>query len=212
MKPATAASPEISKPKHIPTTPANHVTLVPSDEPRLFSNVWIISESERTCNYLSQQLTDLGLCCAAQFVAKSLVSKASDVITRMHSERPDFVYVASLHHDPLHPIDRATQVAARLIITEQQQLGGQYLMESVNNKDDGRGVYVSDSWQASNHSGTLRPLWWCALGMEKPKQSYNDCSNTTVFTTLTIPMAISTCCRNTKFSGRSILPSRLPNS
>ena len=211
--PATAASPKQLKPKRASINSTNSES---SDEPRLFSNVWIISESDRTCNYLTQQLADLGMQCTAQFAAKTLVSKMSSIITKMHSDRPDFIWITSMHHDSLHAIDSSLQVAARLIITEQQRLGGQYLMENVNNKDEGRGVYLSDSWQASNHKGTLRPLWWCALGMEKPKQFYkgqfDDCSNVTVFTTLTIPMAISTCCRNAKFTGRSIMPSRFPKS
>ena len=188
----------------------------PSATPRLFSNVWIIAESERTCNYLSQQLSEVGIRCAAQFEAKTIVNKASSIVTQMHAQRPDFIYVASLHHDPLRTIDQQIQIAARLIIAEQHRLGGQYLVENVNSKDECRGIYLSDSWQASNHSGVLRPLWWCALGMEKAKQvskwQLSDCSNTTVFTTLAIPISISSCCRNSKFTGRSILPSRPPKA
>ena len=187
-----------------------------SDSPRLFSNVWIVSESDRTCNYLQTQLTELGMQCTAQFTAKTLDHKMSSIITKMHAERPDFIWITSLHHDALHPINKSMQVAARLIVTEQQRLGGQYLLENVNVKDEDRGVYISDAWQASNHLGTLRPLWWCGLGMAKPKQLYkgqfDDCSNVTVFTTLSIPMAISNCCKNAKFTGRSIMPSRFPKA
>ena len=101
----------------------------PSATPRLFPNVWIIAESERTCNYLSQQLSEVGIRCAAQFEAKTIVNKASSIVTQMHSQRPDFIYVASLHHDPVRTIDQQIQIAARLIIAEQHRLGGQYLVE-----------------------------------------------------------------------------------
>ena len=178
-----------------------------------FSTVWVVAESARSCNYLQSQLQNLGVRQCSTFVASELIPNMSKLLTALHTERPDFVWISSLHHDPLHPLDDKVRVAARLVIAEQHGMGGQFLMENANQIDDGRGVHLSSNWQAMNQRGTIYPVWWCALGLVKPKMGSNriqNCAYVSVFTSLSVPSTLTVCCSNDKFTGRSVLPSRYP--
>ena len=188
--------------------PAEIAQLMP-----MFSKVWIISESERTSTFLQEQLQKLGIICARSYLATTIAPKMSEILTKMHAERPDFVWISSLHHDAMHPLDEKVRIAARLIIAEQHGMGGQFLLENVNMNNDGRGIYLSSEWQASNCRGTSNPIFWCSMGLVKPKLASNrvqNCALVQVFTSLRVPITLQSCCSNSKLTGRSVLPSRYP--
>ena len=195
----------------------NHSTTASHpDKATGFSSVWIVAESERTCNFLRNQLAHSGITTKRTFIANEISKDMSQILTNMHAERPDFVWISSLHHDSTHPLDERTQTAAKLLITEQHSLGGEFLLENVSQYREARGIPITSEWQAANHRGTGSSIWWCALGLVRPgkiSQKIKDCAYVNVFTSLHVPQSLNQCCNsNSKVTGRSLLPARLPKS
>ena len=101
-------------------TPELPKTLPP---PLPFSpTVWVISESERTCNFLQSQLRDRDFECSETYTVADMNSSMSLMLTKLRERKPDLIWISSLHHDNKSRISDATQIAARLLISEQHSL------------------------------------------------------------------------------------------
>ena len=213
--PTIHATTEIQNNSVLPSQP--DVQSASNSDPRIspISSVWVISDSVRTCNYLKLQAESLGLKVVASLTAEQLDNKMSKVLTDLNSDQPSLVWISNLNSDSTKTVPERLQIAVRLLAATQHSLGGQFLVENANSEDGSRGVYLNSDWQATNHRGTYRQIWWCALGLDKPNRdmkSVKHCAVMNVFATIHVPDRVLHCCKQTKYTGRSILPSRFPKA
>ena len=179
------------------------------------TSVWLVSDSIRTCNYLQQSAESLGYKVTANLTSEQLDKQISKVLTDLNDNSPSLIWISNLNNDNTKSITERTQVAVRLLISTQHSLGGDLLLENINAEDHTRGVFLASDWQAANHRGTCRQIWWCALGLDKAGndvKKIKHCAVTNVFTSLNIPEKLIHCCTKSKYTGRSILPSKLPKA
>ena len=174
-------------------------------------SVWLFCESDRTSNYLRSRLSESMLQCTRCVTTSELKNNVGRILTQLRDERPSFIWFSALHHDPNRAIPEETQIAVRLLISEQETLGGSYLLEGVSSTAESmKGIFLSEMWRNKHQAGHMHPVWWCSLGVGRTSTA--NCSVTQVFSSISLPKRVFNCCRHDKFTGRSLLPSRLPKS
>ena len=166
----------------------------------------MISESERTCNFLKSQLRDRDFICSESYTVADMHNSMSTLLTKLRERKPDLIWISSLHHDNKSKIPESTQIAARLLISEQHSRRGQFVLENANAHDAYTGIQTGSEWQSKNYNGRLQPLHFCALAM--PANRANHCFAMSCFASVDIPKTLVNCNLLHKFDGRSIMPSR----
>ena len=203
------------------TVPTIHASVdmqtnsIPAPTKTGITSVWLISDSVRTGNYLKLSAESLGYKVTANLTTEQLDKEISSILTNLNTELPSLVWVSNLNNDSTKTVPERTQVAVRLLISSQHSLGGQFLLENANEEDSSRGVFLTNNWQSSNHRGTCRQIWWCALGLDKSNRDTRNikhCAVMNVFASVHVPERLIHCCKQSKYTGRSILPSRFPKA
>ena len=201
---------------HATVAPESTVPIACSED--LDTSVWIVADSNQTCNLLKLKVHELGFTCKQSYVASNLCGEMSNIITKLHEEKPALVWISRACVGLQKCVDDKVQGSVRLLADQQHMLGGHLLIEDVSLHSTGRGLYLNEEYLARNSRACMVPVWWCALGVDASAKQTNvfkkleSCALTSCFTTLTMPLRITNCCKKFKFTGRSVLPSRLPKS
>ena len=78
-------------------------------------NIWIFSESERTCNYMRDQLYSRDMNFAASYTVADMSSNLSKILTRLRDDHPDLIWISSLLYTMTTNVRLENQLKSQLV-------------------------------------------------------------------------------------------------